>query len=806
MTYRLSRCLVLLCVLAGLPAAAEDAPAPRQRVLIVERHGGGADEKSAALLPSLIARELGARADLDVIADADVNAVLAGRHTDMGACAKDTGCVAAVADAVHADVVVGGMVQKSGKQFKLVLTVSRPREGSGETSATESMKYLKSLDLNVPICLDRILPSPHGPMAAASAPPPAASAAPAPPPVASDRRRIAVLGVSGKPADKDALAESGPLVESAIGAHATYEAVASAEIAAALKEAKAKTAAACASRPKCASAIAKVTHADFVLAGTLKSAKRKYTLRLTLTPPASPDKAMSHQEEMKRLKSLGLNVKLSVDDLLKQADATMPPPPPSPPPAPPAVAAADPPPPPPPPAPATPDSAGPVTIPLPPDAAVAAPAAVPAAPEAPTAVAQADAPPPPPPADPPSPPPPAATAAPAEVAPPPPPTPPVVSPPVTSAPATPPVTKAEAETPPKAEQKPKTWTFENDRRVEGELTHLGVSRLPREATRFGALFGPAIIDGSYYLHASLEFDLSIPGIVSFGVGTPINIPMYVPTEGFKFFPNGFKPRSQDYSPWQRGVRVVRYITAGQKESTFYVDISTDTAATIAHGAAIRRYASSFNIDDSRLLTEVDVKLPFGGFEAMVGNLVSPQDLIGTLLWFRPLHGSSNVAAHSLSIGLEYAGDLVAPLDISRGGSGYPNTANDQILPGRTAQVHIPGISIETKVVRTANIDVKPYIDFSQMVVSAPSPRAEGSGLTLGALGRFGIGPKEAQSALRTVVEVRMFQPNYIPGYFDTFYEVQRLQYFTSVGQAANAIPTKLAAVMCRAPGGAGCPT
>lgn len=343
--------------------------------------------------------------------------------------------------------------------------------------------------------------------------------------------------------------------------------------------------------------------------------------------------------------------------------------------------------------------------------------------------------------------------------------------------------------------------------MEGELTHLGVGRLPLDVTRFGVLFGPEIIGDSYYLHASLEFDLNIPNIIAFGVGTPIDIPAYIPSDGVKLFPEKFAVRAQDYATWQRGVRVIRYITAGQKESTFYVNASTDTAATIGHGAAIRRYSSNFNIDDSRLLTEVDVKLPFGGFESMVGNLVSPQDMIGALLWFRPMFAMDNLIARTLSFGLEYAGDLVAPLDISRGASGYPNLdlATDQMIPGKTAQVHIPGVSIEAKVVRTANIDVKPYVDFSQMIVSTPATRVEGNGVTLGTLGRFGLGPDGLQSAFRIVGELRLFQPNYMPGYFDTFYQVQRWQYITSASIAANATPTKLAVVMCRAPDREGCP-
>ena len=48
------------------------------------------------------------------------------------------------------------------------------------------------------------------------------------------------------------------------------------------------------------------------------------------------------------------------------------------------------------------------------------------------------------------------------------------------------------------------------------------------------------------------------------------------------------------------------------------------------------------------------------------------------------------------------------------------------------------------------------------------------GLTIGALGRFNFG-KETVSAFRVVLEGRYLGNHYQPGYFDTFYEVDRFQ-------------------------------
>jgi len=113
---------------------------------------------------------------------------------------------------------------------------------------------------------------------------------------------------------------------------------------------------------------------------------------------------------------------------------------------------------------------------------------------------------------------------------------------------------------------------------------------------------------------------------------------------------------------------------------------------------------------------------------------------------------------------------------------------------------VVGVDVETKIVKTEGADIKPYIDYSRLLSIDNPIQGErgqgGGGFTLGMLGRFNAGEVKVH-AFRVVVEGRYFDGNYLPGYFDTFYEVQKFQYIT--GAANSAYEPKLRTILNRDP-------
>jgi hypothetical protein len=95
---------------------------------------------------------------------------------------------------------------------------------------------------------------------------------------------------------------------------------------------------------------------------------------------------------------------------------------------------------------------------------------------------------------------------------------------------------------------------------------------------------------------------------------------------------------------------------------------------------------------------------------------------------------------------------------------------DNRLQADTRAAGLIGFDAEVKVVKTAHVDLKPYVDYSMLV-------GGDGGLTLGVLGRFNVG-EQTVHAFRLIAEARYLGNRYQPSYFDTFYEIDRFAYLT----------------------------
>ena len=151
--------------------------------------------------------------------------------------------------------------------------------------------------------------------------------------------------------------------------------------------------------------------------------------------------------------------------------------------------------------------------------------------------------------------------------------------------------------------------------------------------------------------------------------------------------------------------------------------------------------------------------------------------------------------------------MTAPFSLSRDSAGRPIT-NDPGEPvvARTQTAALVGVDVETKIVKTEKVDIKPFADYSRLLSSGTLEASDGArtvngggGFTAGMLGRFNAGSTEKVHAFRVVLEGRYFDSSYIPGYFDTFYEIQKYQFIT--GPASVNYRPKLYQVLAQDGGG-----
>ncbi len=261
--------------------------------------------------------------------------------------------------------------------------------------------------------------------------------------------------------------------------------------------------------------------------------------------------------------------------------------------------------------------------------------------------------------------------------------------------------------------------------------------------------------------------------------------------------------SSDYA------KVLRYLTWGHEEGNTYLNVSRLYAQSLGHGTVVRRYNANLDFDTARLGATFDAYHRFIGFESMVNDVVNP-DLFGVLGFVRPLEPFSSVLpARSFSVGVSYVGARETPrtLEWEDGflppegvviGTLFPLSRLDDeynFVPEQVEDVGFVGFDVETKLIRTDSADLKPYVDVQQML-------DHGRGYTLGTLWRFSFG-QPAQHAIRMRVEGQTFDADYIPSYFDTFYEVDKYQYRPASyadrppsdgGDGVVRAPTKLALI------------
>lgn len=331
--------------------------------------------------------------------------------------------------------------------------------------------------------------------------------------------------------------------------------------------------------------------------------------------------------------------------------------------------------------------------------------------------------------------------------------------------------------------------------VKGELSvYLGSDRLTVKNTRIGVSVGVDRFEDAYYALVEPMVDLRLfDAKLGIGIGVPLRIEIV----NFANNPQTHQPyllerigrlRVEDYDTFHDFGRILKYVTYGRKEDQIYISAGQRYASSIGHGAITRRYSPSINIDYPRASAQVDMYNDYGGFELMTNDLLEWNQLSG-LAFFKPLSffKPQNLMAKTFSIGVTGGLDWRAPFQLSNDASRSRVAADGRPLTTSFKPAGLIGFDAEMKIVKTENVDLKPYLDYSMLI------GGEG-GFTAGLLGRFNVAAKEIIHAFRLVVEARFLGNKYAPSYFDTFYEVDRFAYLnrdyrtdTSVGPG-NYIP------------------
>ena len=373
----------------------------------------------------------------------------------------------------------------------------------------------------------------------------------------------------------------------------------------------------------------------------------------------------------------------------------------------------------------------------------------------------------------------------------------------------------------KALESPAPPTF-----VEGELVSVGQIGLLPWDNRFGAQVGLERLGEIYYgtVNVGINHRFDVHGEpLRLTIGVPLRFEI-LDARPNQRFDNVGRFRQQDWDEASDFAKVIQRLQYGSKEQRFFLDINRFSAHNLGHGLIMKRYDANLNLNTSRVGVQLDAFTDYIGFESMINDITNP-NLLGALVFVKPLSliNRSNSILRSFSVGLSLVSDQQAPVrnaldreDLDNDGRRETELQVDQntFQPDSLRNpVSGYGIDAEIKVVDTRELDIKTYFDMSYLETGLPvgdpesidpavvgSTQVRSSGWAMGQLIRSNLGIAPVH-ALRLRMEYRNYDPNYLPSYFDSLYEIQRFQYLPSgeVVDLANA--TKLQRVFGRNPNG-----
>lgn len=329
----------------------------------------------------------------------------------------------------------------------------------------------------------------------------------------------------------------------------------------------------------------------------------------------------------------------------------------------------------------------------------------------------------------------------------------------------------------------------------GDIANIGEIQLVSRYNYAGLALGPRFIGNDIFavIDPSMAWYFDT---WTLSLHVPLNL-LAFESQSLSF--GGMKLRREDWDEASDYLRVIRFVTYGNKDKGFYGNINSMHPSTLGRGSLIDRYQP--NIDMNRSLTGAFLQYtdPRFGAQVFINDLTFVSNrVMGAEAWIRPwsLTSETNSYLRSLRFGMDYAGDSLAPQCVLTSGvsgagcvpasgsqAGLDPISGDSLdhtfvrsdtSHGRYAvtrtQVHAIGTYADVTVFDKADMGtVNAYASYHRFV-----NRGGGDGLAAGVDSKLTFGGRW-RHALQTRGELQTFNDGYLPSYFDSFYEVNKYE-------------------------------
>lgn len=258
-----------------------------------------------------------------------------------------------------------------------------------------------------------------------------------------------------------------------------------------------------------------------------------------------------------------------------------------------------------------------------------------------------------------------------------------------------------------------------------------------------ALTDPDTGETKIYSKLSLQPELSY-----WKIGIGLWLDFYFDEEG--------KLREEEWEGGEKVLEKIMYIRYGLKGEPIYALIGGFRSLTLGHGLIMRGYSNMLQFPDIRKVgVKLDLDLGLYGLESLVTD-VNKVEVYGGRVFVRPLYESSIPLLHKLAIG----GSAVTDKDPDSDN----DTENDEVL--------VYGVDADLPVFQNRLFSTLVYADLAWMRLGDSYLPPQGISKDKGRGYSTGLGGSIIEM-IQWRAEYRNVQNNFVPAYFDVFYEVDR---------------------------------
>jgi len=275
----------------------------------------------------------------------------------------------------------------------------------------------------------------------------------------------------------------------------------------------------------------------------------------------------------------------------------------------------------------------------------------------------------------------------------------------------------------------------------------GLGYMGKEGGMLMGGFGVTTIDSLTY------FTINFRPELAFGkLGIGLNIDLLYDTDSGHI-------RTKDWDSSYDYFRLLRYLRWGHKLDPVYARVGTLDAARLGHGFIMNYYTNEASYDERKIGLEFDLDFGKFGFETVSNNL-GRAEIIGGRGYYRPLQGVITVPIiKNFALGASYSHDF-----------------DPDVSTGTDDGVSVYGFDGELPLIKTKVFNSMLYYDWAQIAGYSSiekKSRTFGHGQAVGI--SAGLGNLMGLLDIYAKLERRWLGKEFMPSFFDPFYEIQRYQ-------------------------------